>query len=149
VAGVVAIGSILVLGQYFVGAADDGEVAVFQGVRGEFLGLPLHSWAEGSCRQGARGCEAVYLRDLQPYARTNVRRGMISTAGLDGAREIIGRLRTNDLLPLCSPNDTGAAASITPVTPDPNSPATAGAPATGTPLPDKPSEPGVDCRMAG
>ena len=148
VAGVVAIGSILVLGQYFVGAADDGEVAVFQGVRGEFLGLPLHSWAEGSCRQGARGCEAVYLRDLQPYARTNVRRGMISTAGLDGAREIIGRLRTNDLLPLCSPTDTGAAASITPVTPDPNSPATAGAPATGTPLPDKPSEPGVDCRMA-
>jgi hypothetical protein len=73
---------------------------------------------------------------------------MISTAGLDGAREIIGRLRTNDLLPLCSPNDTGAAASITPVTPDPNSPGSAGAPATGTPLPDKPSEPGVDCRMA-
>jgi protein phosphatase len=141
VAGIVAIGSILVLGQYFVGAADDGEVGVFHGVRGEFLGVPLHSWAEGSCRQDAHGCEAVYLRDLQPYARTNVRRGMISTSGLEGAREIIGRLRTTDLLPLCSPN--GAAAPVAPATTDPNT-----STSTGTPLPDRPSEPGVDCRMA-
>jgi protein phosphatase len=140
VASITAIGSIMVMGQYFVGAAANGEVAVFQGVRGEFLGLPLHSWAEGSCREGARGCEAVYLRDLQPYARTNVRRGMISNSGLDGAREIIGRLRTNDLLPLCSQSGT---ATQPVATTDPNSPAT-----TGTPLPDKPSEPGVDCRMA-
>jgi protein phosphatase len=140
VASITAIGSIMVMGQYYVGAAANGEVAVFQGVRGEFLGLPLHSWAEGSCREGARGCEAVYLRDLQPYARTNVRRGMISNSGLDGAREIIGRLRTNDLLPLCSQSGT---ATQPVATTDPNSPAT-----TGTPLPDKPSEPGVDCRMA-
>jgi protein phosphatase len=144
VAGVVAIGSILVLGQYYVGASADGEVAVFQGVRGDFLGLPLHSWAEGSCREDARGCEAVYLRDLQPYARTNVRRGMISNTGLNGAREIIGRLRTNDLLPLCSQN---GANSQSVVTTDPNSQAATGPPTTtGTPLPDKPSEPGVDCR---
>jgi protein phosphatase len=146
VASVVAIGSILVLGQYYVGAAANGEVAVFQGVRGEFLGVPLHSWAEGSCREGVRGCEAVYLRDLQPYARTNVRRGMISNAGLNGAREIIGRLRTNDLLPLCSQTGTGSQSAVTT---DPNS-ATSATPGTstpsGTPLPDKPSEPGVDCR---
>ncbi|MFN2536142.1 MAG: protein phosphatase, partial [Pseudonocardiaceae bacterium] len=146
VAGVAAIGSILVLGQYYVAAGANGEVAVFQGVRGDFLGLPLHSWAEGSCREGARGCEAVYLRDLQPYARTNVRRGMISNAGLDGAREIIGRLRTNDLLPLCTSSGTGtvSAESPTSVTADPNAPATPTT--TGTPLPEKPSEPGVDCR---
>src|SRR5262249_54482943 len=68
---VAAIGSIMVLGQYYVGSAGNGEVAVFQGVRGEFLGLPLHSWAEGSCREGARGCETVYLHDLKPYARTD------------------------------------------------------------------------------
>jgi PPM family protein phosphatase len=146
VAAVTAIGSILVMGQYYVGAAGNGEVAVFQGVRGEFLGLPLHSWAEGSCREGARSCEAVYLRDLQPYARTNVRHGMISNTGLDGAREIIGRLRTNDLLPLCSQNSS---ATQPVVTTDPNSPAMTDTPTTtGTPLPDKPSEPGVDCRMA-
>src|SRR5262249_36893171 len=107
VASLTAIGSIMVLGQYYVGAAGNGEVAVFQGVRGEFLGLPLHSWAEGSCREGARGCESVFLHDLKPYARTDVRRGMISNTGLDGAREIIGRLRTNDLLPPCLPNGTG------------------------------------------
>jgi serine/threonine protein phosphatase PrpC len=155
-AGVVAVGSILVLGQYYVGTASNGEVAVFQGVRGEFLGLPLHTRAEGSCRDGARGCETMFLRDLQPYARTNVRRGMISNTGLEGAREIIGRLRTNDLLPLCPRAGTGTASGEVPGPPSPIAgPATAdtslpdvpAAPTTtGTPLPEKPSEPGVDCR---
>ena len=152
---VAAISSILVLGQYYVGAANTGEVGVFHGVRGEFLGLPLHTWAEGSCRDGAHGCEAVFLRDLQPYARSNVHRGMISNSGLEGAREIIGRLRTNDLLPLCPRAGTGnlpveASPLPSPTTEAPaggNATDTAGAPTTtGTPLPDKPSEPGVDCR---
>jgi protein phosphatase len=154
---VITISSILVLGQYYVGTARNGEVTVFQGVRGEFLGLPLHTWAEGSCRKGVRGCETMYLRDLQPYARANVRRGMISNSGLDGARAIIGRLRTNDLLPLCpraetgalpaevpaspSPISTGSSSTDTPTTSTPAAPTT-----TGTPLPEKPSEPGVDCR---
>ncbi|MGH3828578.1 MAG: PP2C family protein-serine/threonine phosphatase, partial [Pseudonocardiaceae bacterium] len=143
---VIAVGSILVLGQYYVGAASDDEVAVFQGVRGDFLGLPLHTWAEGSCRNGARDCETIFLRDLQPSARTNVRAGMISNSGLMGARDIIGRLRTNDLLPLCP----RASAGVFP-TQVSTSPAS-----TGTPLPAKPSEPpfsepppsepGVDCR---
>jgi protein phosphatase len=156
VGGVTAIGSILVLGQYYVGAAKDGEVAVFKGVRGEFLGLPLHSWAEGSCRDAARGCETVFLRDLQPYARTNVSRGMISNTGLDGAREIIGRLRTNDLLPLCPQHTAGpqnvvgssAVEAPAPAATDPSvTPTTTATPTTtGTPLPEKPAEPGVDCR---
>ncbi|MGB9279373.1 MAG: protein phosphatase 2C domain-containing protein [Pseudonocardiaceae bacterium] len=144
---VVTISSILVLSQYYVGAASNGEVSVFHGVRGEFLGLPLHSWAEGSCRDGARGCETMSLRDLQPYARSNVRRGMISNSGLEGARGIIGRLRTNDLLPLCPRAGTtnlpveSSATTDTSATDAPGVPTT-----TGTPLPDKPSEPGVDCR---
>ncbi|MDQ2789497.1 MAG: protein phosphatase [Pseudonocardiales bacterium] len=151
---VVAISSIMVLGQYYVGAASTGEVGVFQGVRGEFVGLPLHTWAEGSCRDGARGCETVFLRDLQPYARTNVRRGMISNSGLEGAREIIGRLRTNDLLPLCPRAGTGNlpvdASPVTEAPPGGGATDTAGAPTTtGTALPAKPSEPGVDCRTVG
>ncbi|HEV7828473.1 MAG TPA: PP2C family serine/threonine-protein phosphatase [Pseudonocardiaceae bacterium] len=164
VAGVAALGSILVLGQYYVGASRNGEVAVFQGVRGEFLGLPLHSWAEGSCRDAARGCETVFLRDLQPYARTNVSRGMISNNGLGGAREIIGRLRTNDLLPLCPQNAAGPQNASGPQNAAGSSPAevpTSASPfatdtsvpaiptTTGTPLPEKPSEPGVDCRTVG
>ncbi|MGH3865489.1 MAG: PP2C family protein-serine/threonine phosphatase [Pseudonocardiaceae bacterium] len=143
-----AIGSILVLGQYYVGAASNGEVVVFQGVQGEFLGLPLHTWAEGNCRDGARGCETMFLRDLKPYARTNVRRGMISNSGVTGAREIIGRLRTNDLLPPCPRAGTGALPAGVPDSPSTSTPAsTSGEPATAsTPLPEKPSEPGVDCR---
>ena len=159
IAGAVAVGSFLVLGQYYVGASGDGEVAVYQGVEGEFLGLPLHTWAEGSCRDSARGCETIYLRDLQPYARTNVSRGMISNAGLRGAREIIGRLRTNDLLPLCPragnrpaqvPGSPTPVTSDTPSTPMTNPTTTPAAPTTtSTPLPEKPSEPGVDCRTVG
>ncbi|MGH3686078.1 MAG: PP2C family protein-serine/threonine phosphatase [Pseudonocardiaceae bacterium] len=156
VAGVVAIGSVLVLGQYYVSADRDGEVVIFQGVRGEFLGLPLHTWAEGSCRDDTRGCETMLLRDLQPYARTDVRRGMISNSGLDGAREIIGRLRTKDLLPLCPQAGTRAhpAEVLTAPSPIPE-PSAGGVLATdpsavpttsGTPLPEKPSEPGLDCR---
>jgi PPM family protein phosphatase len=157
VGSAVAVGLLVVRGQYYVGAASNGEVAVFQGVRGEFLGLPLHSWAEGSCRAGARGCETMFLRDLRPYARTNVRRGMISNSGLNGAREIIGRLRTNDLLPPCPrpesgtlpaeelpvPSPAAAGSSTTSTSATPVTPAT---PAPATPLPEKPSEPGVDCR---
>lgn len=149
---IAAIGSILVLGQYYVGAASNGEVGVFQGVRGEFLGLPLHTWAEGSCRDGARGCETMFLRELQPYARANVHRGMISNSGLTGAREIIGRLRTNDMLPPCPRVEAGALPAQLPTsssgsTSENASGSTSGVPTTtSTPLPEKPSEPGVDCR---
>ncbi|MGH3672567.1 MAG: PP2C family protein-serine/threonine phosphatase [Pseudonocardiaceae bacterium] len=158
IAGAVAVGSFLVLGQYYVGASSDGEVAVYQGVEGEFLGLPLHTWAEGPCRDNARGCETIYLRDLQPYARTNVSRGMISNAGLQGAREIIGRLRTNDLLPLCPragnrpaqvPGSPTPVTSDTPTTPTTPTTAPTAPTTTSTPLPEKPSEPGVDCRTVG
>ncbi len=145
---IAAIGSVLVLGQYYVGAASNGEVGVFQGVRGEFLGLPLHTWAEGSCRDGARGCETMFLRELQPYARANVHRGMISNSGLTGAREIIGRLRTNDMLPPCPRAEAGALPAQLPASSAENtSGSTSGVPTTtSTPLPEKPSEPGVDCR---
>jgi len=99
--GVAAIGSAWVMSQYYVGATDNAEVVIFQGVRGEVFGLPLHTRAEGSCRDGAGGCEAISLNDLEQSARMRVTDGMISTTGLDGAREIMGRLRTDSLLPDC------------------------------------------------
>jgi protein phosphatase len=80
---------------------------------------------------------------------------MISNSGMEGAREIIGRLRTNDLLPLCPRGGTGNVPVEASPLPSPVTEAPAGADATdttgvptttGTPLPDKPSEPGVDCR---
>jgi PPM family protein phosphatase len=154
---VTAIGSILVLRQYYVGATSSGEVVVFQGVRGQIFGLPLHTRAEGSCREGARRCETIFLQGLQPHVRTDVRRGMISSSGLDGAREIIGRLRTNGLLPPCPRTGIGATTVEQPSPPIPSSspaPPPGGQlsgqhpePAiTGTSIPQTPSEPGVDCR---
>jgi PPM family protein phosphatase len=160
-AGVTAAGLTWVLGQYYVGAASNGEVTVFRGVRGDMFGLPLHYRAEGSCRDGARGCETIFLRGLKPYARTDVRRGMISTTGLDGAHKIIDRLRTNEVLPPCSRAGTVTSPGELPTSPSPAStsnPAPTGGsqsptsqsatspPTTGTPLPEKPLEPGVDCR---
>ncbi|MGH3897885.1 MAG: protein phosphatase, partial [Pseudonocardiaceae bacterium] len=154
---VAAIGSTLVLGQYYVGATRSGEVVVFQGVRGQVFGLPLHAQAEGSCRDGVRRCETIYLQGLQPHVRTDVRRGMISNNGLDGAREIIGRLRTKDLLPPCLRASPGTQEQ--PSTPSP--PTTTNTPGqfdggqsgqhpepeiTGTPIPEQPAEPGLDCR---
>jgi PPM family protein phosphatase len=154
---VATTGLVLVLRQYYVGATSSGEVVVFQGVRGQVFGLPLHTRAEGSCRDGMRGCETIFLQGLQPHVRTDVRRGMISNTGLDGAREIIGRLRTNDLLPPCPQAGTGTGGREQPSLPTTTSmpdqpdgeqlsgqhpePVT-----TGTPIPEEPSEPGVDCR---
>ncbi|MGH3801612.1 MAG: protein phosphatase, partial [Pseudonocardiaceae bacterium] len=156
---VAGIGSILVLGQYYVGATRSGEVVVFQGVRGQVFGLPLHTRAEGSCREDVRRCETIFLQGLQPHVRTDVRRGMISNNGLDGAREIIGRLRTNDLLPPCPRASTETGTREQPSSPSP--PTVTSAPAQsdggqsgqhpepetiGTPIPEQPAEPGVDCR---
>jgi protein phosphatase len=174
-AGGAAAGATWVLGQYFVGVAGNKEVVIFQGVRGDVLGLPLYTQAEGSCRDQTRGCETIYLQDLEQSARVNVTRGMISVNGLEGARQIIGRLRTNELLPLCSETDNKSSTSTgapTPVDYQPPPSTTPGAPSTtsaappaegqpgggqlpgqppptsttGTPLPERPSEPGVDCR---
>ncbi|MGH3944823.1 MAG: PP2C family protein-serine/threonine phosphatase [Pseudonocardiaceae bacterium] len=161
---VTGIGSILVLGQYYVGATRSGEVVVFQGVRGQAFGLPLHTRAEGSCREGVRRCETIFLQGLQPHVRTDVRRGMISNDGLEGAREIIGRLRTNDLLPPCPRAGAGAVTREQPPSPSPPTTTTAPSPpdgvqagggqtgqhpepeTIGTPIPEQPAEPGVDCR---
>ena len=131
-AGVTAAGSAWVLSQYFVGAADDGEVVVFQGVRGEVLGLPLHTRAEGSCPDGAPGCEPIFLDDLQRSAQMDVERGLISSAGLVRARAIIEGLRRDHLLPPCPTTSAAAGAS--------RLPATAGAPAA-SPTPAAPPPP--------
>ncbi|MFN2496202.1 MAG: PP2C family serine/threonine-protein phosphatase [Pseudonocardiaceae bacterium] len=129
--GVAVAGSVWVLSQYFVGATKDGEVVVFQGVRGEVLGLALHTRAEGSCPDGKTGCEPIFLTDLEQSARMNVNRGVISNAGLEGARDIIGGLRTEYLLPPCPRSGTGTSngadagklqTSATPSTPPPRQP---------------------------
>ncbi|MGH3911867.1 MAG: PP2C family protein-serine/threonine phosphatase [Pseudonocardiaceae bacterium] len=170
--GVTAAASAWVLGQYYVGATSDGEVVIFQGVPDDVLGLGLHTMAEGSCPAQDSGCETLFLDDLVKARQVEVRRGIISNSGLAGTREIMARLRENDLLPLCAENEIGtkAAAGAGNVPPAPEDQLPAGQPTsnqptsrqptpgqptetqspsttTGTPLPEVPSPPEVDCRM--
>ncbi|GDY30960.1 PP2C family protein-serine/threonine phosphatase [Gandjariella thermophila] len=165
-----------VLRQYYVGVADNGEVAVFQGVRGSVLGVQLHHFYEGSCPPGAQSCEAITVEDLQEAARDTVRRGITDVDGLEGARSTIRRLRTEQLLPPCPssgpgtstppstsastqpapPNGAPPPASTTlaggpppvPTTSSTPPPAESGQPGV-TPLSTPTPRPGVDCRKVG
>ncbi|MCP2168993.1 PP2C family protein-serine/threonine phosphatase [Goodfellowiella coeruleoviolacea] len=90
-----------VMRQYFVGANEERQVVIFQGVTGSILGVSLHTQVEGSCPAGEQNCEPIYLDDLQGAARETVRTGITDVDGLAGARAAIAELRTERLLPPC------------------------------------------------
>jgi PPM family protein phosphatase len=135
--GVVAVLVVLVAGavlarmsvlqQYYVGA-DAEQVVIFQGVRGDVLGLPLHQVAERS---------DIELDDLPETERSQVRGGII-TDGIEGARSLVERLRDRMLAP-CPPPATEP-----PLTFDPGLPGLP--PVDTTPLPTPSPEPGTTCR---
>ncbi|MFC6088365.1 PP2C family protein-serine/threonine phosphatase [Saccharothrix lopnurensis] len=153
-----------VLRQYYVGVGDNSEVSVFQGVTGSVFGFDLHRLVEGSCPPGAQACEAITVDDLKVSARDVVRNGITDVDGLDGAREAIRRLRTEQTLQLCPPESTATTgATPTTTTPttttpsagtttaNPDQSATQAAPPTsttpeGTPLATPAPRPGTDCR---
>ena len=122
----------LVLQQYYVGVADN-QVAVYQGVRGTALGIPLQRVAERS---------PIGLDDLPQTVRSQVTDGIVSNDGLDGAHATVLRLQAR-MLPLCS-------ALVPPPVVVPPAPGVPGAPpVTTTPLPMVRPEPGTNCRNAG
>jgi protein phosphatase len=142
-----------VLRQYYVGATEDGQVSIFRGVTGSFLGISLHRVSEGSCPPGAgQGCEAITLNDLRVSTRENVRNG-IKKDGLEEAREAIRRLRTEQMLPICD-NQTSPTTSTTTTTVTTTESAvttTEPPPASVTStdvtqLPSSQQKPGTDCR---
>ncbi|MPZ64310.1 MAG: protein phosphatase [Pseudonocardiaceae bacterium] len=149
-----------VMRQYYVSAQPNDQVAIYQGVRGEMLGLPLHRVAETGCRPEARDCEQIALSDLKPAVRAEVERG-ITVVGLQDARDTVSRLRTEQLLPPCSGNGAGSVAGAlrdpASTAPSPE-PTTTSAPdpspgepvprpqQSGTPLSTAAPEPGIDCR---
>ncbi|AOS60878.1 PP2C family protein-serine/threonine phosphatase [Actinoalloteichus hymeniacidonis] len=92
----------VVMGQYFVGANDDDEVAVFQGVRGTVVGIPLHRQVEDSCGGAGEDCERIQIGDLRPAYQGTVRDGIVNQGDLNDARETIDQLRTEQLLPPCT-----------------------------------------------
>jgi PPM family protein phosphatase len=151
-----------VLRQYYVGEGDNGEVSVFRGVTGNVFGFDLHRRVEGSCPPGAQACEPITVDDLKVATRDVVRNGITDVDGLEGAREAIRRLRTEQTLPFC-PKDTvesttGTSTTAAPptTTTSPTSPispttttsteATTSTTVEGTPLTTPVQKPGTDCR---
>ena len=122
----------LVLQQYYVGV-DQEQVAIYQGVRGNVLGIPLQRVSERS---------EIDLDDLPQAVRTQVTGGIVSEDGETGARGTVDRLRAQ-MLPLCSTLNPPAPPVVAP-------PAVPGGPpVTTTPLPTVTPEPGRNCRLDG
>lgn len=157
----VAVGGKLWLNtQYYVGATEDGQVAIFRGLNGSILGFKLSSKVEDSCPPGSTGCTPITLKDLQEAGRKTITTGIRSENGLDGARAAVRLLRTEHMLPLCKdasslapttttttapPTGTETPTSTTGTPPENGSPTTE----TGATEPSlTPSQPkaGVDCR---
>ncbi|HWE90809.1 MAG TPA: protein phosphatase 2C domain-containing protein [Pseudonocardiaceae bacterium] len=105
-----------VLRQYYVGVADSGEIAVFQGVPGSILGVQLHRQVEGSCPPDAAGCEPITVNDLTEAGRVTVGNGITHLQSMDQARGIIQGLRTNQVLPECPKPATGPTTPTTTTT---------------------------------
>jgi PPM family protein phosphatase len=139
-----------VLQQYYIGA-DGEQVAIFQGVRGEVLGVPLQHAAEQT---------DIALGDLPETERSAVREGIISTDGLNGAHGLVDKLRGR-MLPECPAARVGTPTTAPPVPVVPPAPGpTAAPPAPGqavpttvpvatTPLATATQTPGLTCRPVG
>jgi protein phosphatase len=138
-----ALARIWVLQQYYVGL-DTDHVVIFQGVRGEALGIPLHRVAERS---------DIALTDLPETERSQVQDGINASDGLDDARRLVERLRSLMLEPCPTTPPAAPPAAPVPV-PDPAAVPNAAVPPADpalppvdtTPLPTVPPEPGTTCR---
>lgn len=152
--GAVAVGGKLWLNtQYYVGATEDGQVAIFRGLNGSVLGFKLSSKVEDSCPPGSTGCTPITLKDLQEAGRKTITAGIRSDNGIDGARAAVRLLRTEHMLPLCKDTSSTSSTTTTPTTPssDPNTPPPNGSPNPDTGTTDPSPTPtgqkvGVECR---
>ncbi|HYQ69004.1 PP2C family protein-serine/threonine phosphatase [Actinophytocola sp.] len=148
---------IVVNKQYFVGEADDGEIAIFQGVRGSIFGISLNRQVQGSCDPAVPTCDEFFVDDLEQLGREAVREGTESFDNIPDARQFIRELRTNYPLPTCDSKKreqerttTGQPTSGATTTTTTPPPATGGATTTTTTTSVSPSsvkpKPGVNCR---
>ena len=144
--------------QYFVGESDDGEIAIFQGVRGNVFGVSLNTQVQGSCDPEVSTCDKFYVDDLRQLGRDAVRSGTDSFDNIPDARQFIQDLRTKYPLPICEslaerqetgqpggqPGQPGQPRTTTQTPPSGSSvPPTSG---TSTPPAADEPEPGVNCR---
>ncbi len=143
-----------VMQQYYVGAAGE-RVTIFQGVRGNVLGIPLQGISEQS---------DIALTDLPENLRSQVRDGIVASDGLVSAQGTVTRLRERMLAPCPAVTRPPVTATATPA-PGPTAavPPAPGAPSATTPPPTPPPpttqpettplqtvvpEPGMTCRSA-
>ncbi|MCO1616708.1 MULTISPECIES: PP2C family protein-serine/threonine phosphatase [Micromonospora] len=126
--------------QYYVGATDDGQLAVFRGVPGQVAGLDLSNVHE---RSEAR------LDDLTLAAQERVKQGIQARNEPDAERRL-AELTSEDpanpnLKPLCPPDPSPGVTGPTPVTttgalnPQASGSPTPSAPPAGSPTPGAPS----------
>ncbi|MCW3842951.1 protein phosphatase 2C domain-containing protein [Micromonospora yasonensis] len=126
--------------QYYVGATQDGQLAVFRGVPGQIAGLDLSS---------VHATSEAKLDDLTLAAQEQVKQGIQAKSEPDAERRL-AELTSDDpanpnLKPLCpsSPAPTAAASNptstVTATPATPSGSATAVAPATPTPAPIAPT----------
>ena len=114
--------------KYYVGATDDGMVAVFRGVPGQVAGVRLSSVHQRSDRR---------LSDLTKSTQDTVKQG-IPANNEDAARRLMADLTrddptNNNIKPYCSPSASGSAAPSSPSANPTSAGATPSATATGTP----------------
>jgi protein phosphatase len=131
--------------QYYVGVAGD-EVVIYQGVRGDVLGVQLQDVAEQT---------GMKVGDLTQVGRTSVQGDSLPTSDLDSAHRTVDRLRSDELLPPCKPPAPVVPSTPTPAPGQPGAVAPTPAPAPGAPtavtaapppVSTSPQVPGRDCR---
>jgi serine/threonine protein phosphatase PrpC len=137
--------------QYFVGEAEDGEIAIFQGVRGSVFGVSLNSQVQGSCDPNVPTCDKFYVEDLKQLGQDAVRSGTESFDSIPAARQFIQDLRTKYPLPTCE--SLAKQQDRLPNQPPPTTttpPPAGGTPTGGETTTESPEatepEPGVNCR---
>jgi serine/threonine protein phosphatase PrpC len=135
---------------YYVGATDDGQIAVFRGVPGRVAGLDLSSLETAS---------EFDVEDLREHAQDRVRRGTIRAETAEEAQVRMAELIDDELKPLCpttppATRSPSAPASGTPQSPESPAnespenespePVASTTPVTPTPTPPPPID--FDCR---
>jgi serine/threonine protein phosphatase PrpC len=121
--------------QYYVGATDEGQLAVFRGVPGQIAGLSLSSVHETS---GTR------LDDLTTVAQDRVKQGIQADDEPDAQRRLAELTSDNptnpNLKPTCPPTSTPSGSPSPSVSPQASSTAAAsGAPGTASPATSSPA----------
>jgi len=117
--------------QYYVGATEDGQIAVFRGVPGEIAGMDLSNVYATSSAQ---------LEDLTAAAQEQVKQGIKANSAPDAQRRLATLIADSpdnpNLKPTCPPSPTPGATTA-PATPAPTAQAAApGNPdASSTPTP--------------